>query len=103
MTTMPVIPNFNVFKDGRAGSRARGPVMTIEQLPAERRKKALGHRVVMTIGAATHTGRNLVCRQQLTIIGGCILHAPIAVVEPVSYTHLRAHETPEHLVCRLLL
>src|SRR5678815_593274 len=25
------------------------------------------------------------------------------LVEPVSYTHLRAHETPEHLVCRLLL
>src|SRR5678815_4549015 len=25
------------------------------------------------------------------------------VVYPVSYTHLRAHETPEHLVCRLLL
>src|SRR5678815_5894212 len=22
---------------------------------------------------------------------------------PVSYTHLRAHDTPEHLVCRLLL
>ena len=21
----------------------------------------------------------------------------------VSYTHLRAHETPEHLVCRLML
>ena len=28
--------------------------------------------------------------------------APIAI-KPVSYTHLRAHETPEHLVCRLLL
>src|SRR5678815_3637314 len=26
-----------------------------------------------------------------------------AHVEAVSYTHLRAHETPEHLVCRLLL
>ena len=25
------------------------------------------------------------------------------IIEPVSYTHLRAHETPEHLVCRLLL
>eukprot|EP00658_Telonema_sp_P-2_P041670 TRINITY_DN29838_c0_g1_i2.p1 TRINITY_DN29838_c0_g1~~TRINITY_DN29838_c0_g1_i2.p1 ORF type:complete len:104 (-),score=30.44 TRINITY_DN29838_c0_g1_i2:9-320(-) len=25
------------------------------------------------------------------------------VVYAVSYTHLRAHETPEHLVCRLLL
>src|SRR5678815_5475126 len=24
-------------------------------------------------------------------------------VNAVSYTHLRAHETPEHLVCRLLL
>ena len=24
-------------------------------------------------------------------------------IRPVSYTHLRAHETPEHLVCRLLL
>src|SRR5678816_86094 len=24
------------------------------------------------------------------------------VANPVSYTHLRAHETPEHLVCRLL-
>eukprot|EP00658_Telonema_sp_P-2_P057214 TRINITY_DN45665_c0_g1_i1.p1 TRINITY_DN45665_c0_g1~~TRINITY_DN45665_c0_g1_i1.p1 ORF type:complete len:181 (+),score=35.98 TRINITY_DN45665_c0_g1_i1:192-734(+) len=24
-------------------------------------------------------------------------------VQAVSYTHLRAHETPEHLVCRLLL
>jgi len=22
---------------------------------------------------------------------------------PVPYTHLRAHETPEHLVCRFLL
>eukprot|EP00658_Telonema_sp_P-2_P077556 TRINITY_DN7038_c0_g1_i11.p1 TRINITY_DN7038_c0_g1~~TRINITY_DN7038_c0_g1_i11.p1 ORF type:complete len:180 (+),score=20.82 TRINITY_DN7038_c0_g1_i11:417-956(+) len=26
-----------------------------------------------------------------------------ALIPPVSYTHLRAHETPEHLVCRLLL
>eukprot|EP00658_Telonema_sp_P-2_P084736 TRINITY_DN9493_c0_g1_i2.p1 TRINITY_DN9493_c0_g1~~TRINITY_DN9493_c0_g1_i2.p1 ORF type:complete len:112 (-),score=31.28 TRINITY_DN9493_c0_g1_i2:21-356(-) len=25
------------------------------------------------------------------------------ILEAVSYTHLRAHETPEHLVCRLLL
>ena len=26
-----------------------------------------------------------------------------SVHSAVSYTHLRAHETPEHLVCRLLL
>src|SRR5678815_1827350 len=28
---------------------------------------------------------------------------PAPLITPVSYTHLRAHETPEHLVCRLLL
>eukprot|EP00658_Telonema_sp_P-2_P078937 TRINITY_DN7516_c0_g1_i2.p1 TRINITY_DN7516_c0_g1~~TRINITY_DN7516_c0_g1_i2.p1 ORF type:complete len:145 (-),score=21.29 TRINITY_DN7516_c0_g1_i2:54-488(-) len=28
---------------------------------------------------------------------------PSTRVHTVSYTHLRAHETPEHLVCRLLL
>eukprot|EP00658_Telonema_sp_P-2_P029901 TRINITY_DN22675_c0_g1_i3.p1 TRINITY_DN22675_c0_g1~~TRINITY_DN22675_c0_g1_i3.p1 ORF type:complete len:235 (+),score=48.84 TRINITY_DN22675_c0_g1_i3:162-866(+) len=27
----------------------------------------------------------------------------VCAFDPVSYTHLRAHETPEHLVCRLLL
>src|SRR5678815_1672195 len=31
------------------------------------------------------------------------LAATSTLLEPVSYTHLRAHETPEHLVCRLLL
>src|SRR5678815_5562848 len=30
-------------------------------------------------------------------------HAAASRRTPVSYTHLRAHETPEHLVCRLLL
>eukprot|EP00658_Telonema_sp_P-2_P064679 TRINITY_DN53853_c0_g1_i1.p2 TRINITY_DN53853_c0_g1~~TRINITY_DN53853_c0_g1_i1.p2 ORF type:complete len:106 (-),score=30.62 TRINITY_DN53853_c0_g1_i1:56-373(-) len=28
---------------------------------------------------------------------------PLPTTPSVSYTHLRAHETPEHLVCRLLL
>src|SRR5678815_4630826 len=31
----------------------------------------------------------------------CTVYCPDGT--PVSYTHLRAHETPEHLVCRLLL
>src|SRR5678816_440930 len=39
--------------------------------------------------------------------GECINRGTFAfitnAVYPVSYTHLRAHETPEHLVCRLLL
>eukprot|EP00658_Telonema_sp_P-2_P060504 TRINITY_DN49410_c0_g1_i1.p1 TRINITY_DN49410_c0_g1~~TRINITY_DN49410_c0_g1_i1.p1 ORF type:complete len:114 (-),score=41.08 TRINITY_DN49410_c0_g1_i1:120-461(-) len=35
--------------------------------------------------------------------GKMIAAGPSVRVGPVSYTHLRAHETPEHLVCRLLL
>eukprot|EP00658_Telonema_sp_P-2_P025595 TRINITY_DN20306_c0_g1_i4.p1 TRINITY_DN20306_c0_g1~~TRINITY_DN20306_c0_g1_i4.p1 ORF type:complete len:169 (-),score=36.32 TRINITY_DN20306_c0_g1_i4:118-624(-) len=41
------------------------------------------------------------CRNHYT---ACFLEGPVAPMpDPVSYTHLRAHETPEHLVCRLLL
>eukprot|EP00658_Telonema_sp_P-2_P006453 TRINITY_DN12445_c0_g1_i17.p1 TRINITY_DN12445_c0_g1~~TRINITY_DN12445_c0_g1_i17.p1 ORF type:complete len:371 (+),score=98.65 TRINITY_DN12445_c0_g1_i17:148-1260(+) len=36
------------------------------------------------------------CKQQCATTKQCAF-------APVSYTHLRAHETPEHLVCRLLL
>ena len=37
------------------------------------------------------------------LANGHILMEDMPGVGPVSYTHLRAHETPEHLVCRLLL
>eukprot|EP00658_Telonema_sp_P-2_P067357 TRINITY_DN56267_c0_g1_i4.p1 TRINITY_DN56267_c0_g1~~TRINITY_DN56267_c0_g1_i4.p1 ORF type:complete len:129 (-),score=19.34 TRINITY_DN56267_c0_g1_i4:53-439(-) len=38
------------------------------------------------------------------VLTGVVLTvARAARVRAVSYTHLRAHETPEHLVCRLLL
>eukprot|EP00658_Telonema_sp_P-2_P004671 TRINITY_DN1172_c0_g1_i3.p1 TRINITY_DN1172_c0_g1~~TRINITY_DN1172_c0_g1_i3.p1 ORF type:complete len:110 (+),score=21.67 TRINITY_DN1172_c0_g1_i3:294-623(+) len=36
---------------------------------------------------------------ELLVLGLHVLSGAITV----SYTHLRAHETPEHLVCRLLL
>src|SRR5678815_437207 len=36
------------------------------------------------------------------LTGGAV-HATDPTNASVSYTHLRAHETPEHLVCRLLL
>src|SRR5665254_15749 len=38
-----------------------------------------------------------VVNRQAQVHGGSHAHGS------VSYTHLRAHETPEHLVCRLLL
>ena len=36
-------------------------------------------------------------------LGAGIAHAGVGVFVPVSYTHLRAHETVLDLVCRLLL
>ena len=36
-------------------------------------------------------------------LGDQVVSAFTTACGPVSYTHLRAHETPEHLVCRLLL
>eukprot|EP00658_Telonema_sp_P-2_P084363 TRINITY_DN9350_c0_g1_i2.p1 TRINITY_DN9350_c0_g1~~TRINITY_DN9350_c0_g1_i2.p1 ORF type:complete len:346 (-),score=-5.93 TRINITY_DN9350_c0_g1_i2:100-1137(-) len=43
----------------------------------------------------------LSCFPTATII--CVTHKLATLFKSVSYTHLRAHETPEHLVCRLLL
>src|SRR5674536_271018 len=35
------------------------------------------------------------------LFSGSGLNQPsVDTTDPVSYTHLRAHETPEHLVCR---
>src|SRR5678815_5918594 len=42
------------------------------------------------------------CQRQLKRYNVQIIHT-LHILIPVSYTHLRAHETPEHLVCRLLL
>src|SRR5678815_2308535 len=39
----------------------------------------------------------------LALLFGIGLAGIASYTIPVSYTHLRAHETPEHLVCRLLL
>src|SRR5664280_3133869 len=38
-----------------------------------------------------------------TLTRTCVGHKPAPVAVPVSYTHLRAHETVLDLVCRLLL
>src|SRR5678816_3919039 len=48
------------------------------------------------VGAHGETGGEVVFNTSLTGYQEIL-------TDPVSYTHLRAHETPEHLVCRLLL
>src|SRR5674476_472815 len=37
------------------------------------------------------------------VVGLSAVLVALAIVPPVSYTHLRAHETGRNLVCRLLL
>src|SRR5678816_4841901 len=48
---------------------------------------------------------NLIYRREIPVMIGVFINPGRTPEqpEPVSYTHLRAHETPEHLVCRLLL
>eukprot|EP00658_Telonema_sp_P-2_P051080 TRINITY_DN39101_c0_g1_i4.p1 TRINITY_DN39101_c0_g1~~TRINITY_DN39101_c0_g1_i4.p1 ORF type:complete len:102 (+),score=18.90 TRINITY_DN39101_c0_g1_i4:97-402(+) len=51
-----------------------------------------------------HNGRNGGIRSQQNSNQQRVCFAEtVPFLIPVSYTHLRAHETPEHLVCRLLL
>src|SRR5678816_4564673 len=51
------------------------------------------------------TGSYVVCKTVCFQVTQELEHRRVnsSEIGPVSYTHLRAHETPEHLVCRLLL
>src|SRR5665811_2240324 len=62
---------------------------------------------LMCDSVGSHVDRNLLCHRDLRVRDpdGAHSHrlAPVNVLEgPVSYTHLRAHETVLDLVCRLL-
>src|SRR5678816_957770 len=72
----------------------------ISSAPSWRRSTSIV-RVIFPVGSSIRTRRGGVCRPPQS--------SPV-LVQPagngrrsVSYTHLRAHETPEQLVCRLLL
>eukprot|EP00658_Telonema_sp_P-2_P053995 TRINITY_DN42841_c0_g1_i1.p1 TRINITY_DN42841_c0_g1~~TRINITY_DN42841_c0_g1_i1.p1 ORF type:complete len:103 (+),score=13.43 TRINITY_DN42841_c0_g1_i1:184-492(+) len=83
--------------------RDRGTTTT--NIAAGGRKVIRLHLTDLTVGVSgLHSGRTgrLSILLTSTVVdrgGSYIAGATI----PVSYTHLRAHETPEHLVCRLLL
>src|SRR5678816_4176910 len=102
-----------------AESRLRAAVATREaneqQFASEQRKVDAGQSttfLVLERQTALTTARGLELKAQtdlnkaiadLNRATGNALRANSVVVKAVSYTHLRAHETPEHLVCRLLL
>src|SRR5678815_1728776 len=66
-------------------------------VPAVLRREPLASRIGVGSGidAMAHGGDPAAAAGAVPRAGGD--HA----ARPVSYTHLRAHETPEHLVCRL--
>src|SRR5678815_6076801 len=68
---------------------ASGDAAAFEQIVArhERRVLTLSWRLLGTMEDAQDAAQEVFLR----------------TFKSVSYTHLRAHETPEHLVCRLLL
>src|SRR5678816_912311 len=56
-------------------------------------------------GSPTVTKDGVMVAKEIELVNACenMGAQMVREVATVSYTHLRAHETPEHLVCRLLL
>src|SRR5678815_641371 len=76
----------------RAADPADFPVSTEEFCPVGRNRLIFqqeSHQLAAYVAIGVHPRDNLL--------------AWVTALVAVSYTHLRAHETPEHLVCRLLL
>ena len=55
------------------------------------------------IAKKLHTSRTSISRALIQARNEGYVQIRIQYPEPVSYTHLRAHETDSYLVCRLLL
>ena len=69
-----------------------------------RRQYAERERTVYSLMCVTETGTELVGDKDAPYFIGALLDGDEPQGgEPVSYTHLRAHETRHDLVCRLLL
>eukprot|EP00658_Telonema_sp_P-2_P001736 TRINITY_DN10655_c0_g1_i1.p1 TRINITY_DN10655_c0_g1~~TRINITY_DN10655_c0_g1_i1.p1 ORF type:complete len:179 (+),score=48.52 TRINITY_DN10655_c0_g1_i1:105-641(+) len=87
----------HILMDGMVG------VFKVEPLFAKNYNK-LDRRYGSAIGTFEGSTVHIVSLLELFVKGPlCILLYRAYHRGTVSYTHLRAHETPEHLVCRLLL
>eukprot|EP00658_Telonema_sp_P-2_P078963 TRINITY_DN7525_c0_g1_i4.p1 TRINITY_DN7525_c0_g1~~TRINITY_DN7525_c0_g1_i4.p1 ORF type:complete len:129 (+),score=18.15 TRINITY_DN7525_c0_g1_i4:134-520(+) len=85
--------------------QAGGPSAAIHRrglFSSARRRKRYTRSMYPSFGVPSHRAKWP--RGCIGAKGGLhILHSTVQGHTTVSYTHLRAHETPEHLVCRLLL
>src|SRR5660397_257498 len=64
------------------------------------RRFSAGMYIFLPLGWRVMERVNSIMREEMNAIGGQEVSMPTL---PVSYTHLRAHETKANLVCRLLL
>src|SRR5678816_1309362 len=80
--------------DGNPGKTSNITSVTVSIIP-------IGTGSPVASGAAVFSGGGVGATRTACVT---LNNVPVNVydVTPVSYTHLRAHETPEHLVCRLL-
>ena len=87
--------------DLREGIWPDGVEEMADALLQSRRTRCLG--VGSNLGCLSGVLPSVTNLSLLVRIGGELSNLLGHPLEAVSYTHLRAHETPEHLVCRLLL
>src|SRR5678815_1889377 len=94
LTTMLVIP---VLVRARCSTKAENPASYAEYnvAPGNHRSKL----TAKLAGSAWTVAVFTICLWHTHVT----VYVSLCTSTPVSYTHLRAHETPEHLVCRLLL
>eukprot|EP00658_Telonema_sp_P-2_P059693 TRINITY_DN4883_c0_g1_i1.p1 TRINITY_DN4883_c0_g1~~TRINITY_DN4883_c0_g1_i1.p1 ORF type:complete len:614 (+),score=90.65 TRINITY_DN4883_c0_g1_i1:147-1844(+) len=92
-----VLPSIDVSTTTKAKSNAYGTTATIKNIQQEPMTlRSSGGSVCTCLTASIET-------RILALGYSCGTALLWDMSNPVSYTHLRAHETPEHLVCRLLL
>ena len=83
MTPIPVVENFDVFKNIQSGLISGGVVAVKGQLGFERTKETFHRCVVITIAFAAHGNRTdhlRLCQQKLVVIAS-VLAASIRVVQ----------------------
>jgi hypothetical protein len=77
MPAVPIVPAFNVRKDGGASFVAGAPADAIHQFALQRRKEALRDRIVLASANPTHTGNHPVLRQQGVVVLRRVLTAAV--------------------------
>src|SRR5678815_6071139 len=92
---------------GRPGRLARLPLLLNELRRGDKQRAAqtlVGYDTTSTLGAQQIVIHLVNCYDVYGPVFRRMRDSVYATAnKAVSYTHLRAHETPEHLVCRLLL